>query len=544
MTSDDKQYWMLLLGSLLAGAAGLLIWRFARSRILYDLHKIPGPVGWPLLGNTMDIIGSKSLHFHQLLTDWTQTYGQVFVWHFGTQAVLVVTDPEEVARFCNNSNKQANLPKWAKTYSILEPRAPHYSMIGTPDYEEWKSFRKTCSLAFSPDNMRKAYPKIYRSILEGAAAVQQTCKHGPVDVSSLAMRLTAEVIGAFGFEQEYHALQVETGSDGKPRFTHQPFLENVRVQLDWSALTFGSPWYKLLYAVMPWLAGAKRVRNGIQGVRQNEDNLANELRRRGVQSLDNTSLWACLGRLVNYKDGKPAHHGSLAMNTGLFFVAGYETTAHNITFALLELASHKAVQERVRQELSAAGLVPTAQQPQPRDLQFADLSKLPVLETMIKETLRLHPTGPLGTFRITDRDMIIGGYRVPKGTPVQLPPYSMHLSSANFVQPQKFWPERWAQQMPAFPPDKEHPDATPAGNRRNLSASWNAFSCGPKNCIGQALAVTEARTALAVLVANFHFDLPEGFSREQFVKHEQVWRITLQPMSQLHLKITPVNQAL
>ncbi len=56
-----------------------------------------------------------------MLTDWTQTYGQVFVWHFGTQAVLVVTDPEEVARFCNNSNKQANLPKWAKTYSILEP---------------------------------------------------------------------------------------------------------------------------------------------------------------------------------------------------------------------------------------------------------------------------------------------------------------------------------------------------------------------------------------------------------------------------------------
>lgn len=63
-----------------------------------------------------------------------------------------------------------------------------------------------------------------------------------------------------------------------------------------------------------------------------------------MQPLDNTSLWACLGRLVNYKDGKPAHHDSLAMNTGLFFIAGYETTAHNITFALLELASHKAVQ--------------------------------------------------------------------------------------------------------------------------------------------------------------------------------------------------------
>ena len=40
-----------------------------------------------------------------------------------------------------------------------------------------------------------------------------------------AVDVVAEVIGGFGFEQEYHALQVETGSDGKPRFTHQPFLE-------------------------------------------------------------------------------------------------------------------------------------------------------------------------------------------------------------------------------------------------------------------------------------------------------------------------------
>lgn len=42
--------------------------------------------------------------------------------------------------------------------------------------------------------------------------------HGAADA-------VAEVIGVFGFEQEYHALKVETGSDGKPRFTHQPFLE-------------------------------------------------------------------------------------------------------------------------------------------------------------------------------------------------------------------------------------------------------------------------------------------------------------------------------
>lgn len=88
----------------------------------------------------------------------------------------------------------------------------------------------------------------------------------------------------------------------------------------------------------------------------------------------------------------------------------------------------------------------------------------------------------------------------------------------------------------------EHPDATPTGNRRNLSTSWNAFSCGPYNCIGQALGMAEVRTALAVLLANFQFGLPVGFTRDQYLKNEQVWRITLQPKHGMPLLVTPVAE--
>lgn len=45
-------------------------------------------------------------------------------------------------------------------------------------------------------------------------------------------------------------------------------MQDVKTQLDWTSLTLGSPWYKLLYAVMPWLAEARRVRRGLQGARQ------------------------------------------------------------------------------------------------------------------------------------------------------------------------------------------------------------------------------------------------------------------------------------
>ena len=47
--------------------------------------------------------------------------------------------------------------------------------------------------------------------------------------------------------------------------------------------------------------------------------------------------------------------------------------------------------------------------------------------------------------RKADKDMAIGGYRIPKGTPINMPPYVAHVAHSNFEQPYKFWPERWKQ---------------------------------------------------------------------------------------------------
>ena len=72
--------------------------------------------------------------------------------------------------------------------------------------------------------------------------------------------------------------------------------------------------------------------------------MAKAIQQRGVQPPDNTSLWACLGRLVNYKTGEPVCHDSLAANVGLLFIAGYETTAHLGNWALFEMAANTDIQ--------------------------------------------------------------------------------------------------------------------------------------------------------------------------------------------------------
>lgn len=87
----------------------------------------------------------------------------------------------------------------------------------------------------------------------------------------------------------------------------------------------------------------------------------------------------------------------------------------------------------------------------------------------------------------------------------------------------------------------DYPDATPTGNRRNIAASWNTFSLGPRNCVGQPLALMQIKTALAVLLSRFCFALPDGVQREKFIEEEEVWWITLQARHGLNLRVTPVS---
>lgn len=83
--------------------------------------------------------------------------------------------------------------------------------------------------------------------------------------------------------------------------------------------------------------------------------------------------------------------------------------------------------------------------------------------------------------------------------------------------------------------------ASPAGNSSDLFHSFNAFSCGPRNCIGQDLARLEFRTALMILLSRFQFTLPPNVDPAKFVAEEQVCMVTLQPRHGLPLCVTPVQ---
>ena len=77
---------------------------------------------------------------------------------------------------------------------------------------------------------------------------------------------------------------------------------------------------------------------------QRDHDVAESMTERGAQHEGNSALWACLGRLSKQKDGEQAQSNLLAANAGFLFGAGYDTTAHAITWALFELAADPSIQ--------------------------------------------------------------------------------------------------------------------------------------------------------------------------------------------------------
>jgi cytochrome P450 len=177
----------------------------------------------------------------------------------------------------------------------------------------------------------------------------------------------------------------------------------------------------------------------------------------------------------------------------MFLYAGHDTTSSTLLYCYLLLSRHPEVLEKVRKEHSEifganfsiedlAGLIsedPTL------------LNHIPYTLAVTKEVLRLFP--PAGSMRegrsglfFTDEK----GNRYPsEGCHIWTLTLAMHHRTDVFVRPEEFLPERWlvGSDDPLYP----------------KKASWRPFEWGPRNCIGQTLALSELKVALVMTVRLF-----------------------------------------
>lgn len=199
----------------------------------------------------------------------------------------------------------------------------------------------------------------------------------------------------------------------------------------------------------------------------------------------------------------------LIHNMQFFVVAGHETTALALAWALLMLAHDQPAQDRARAEAQAAlgGRAAATE---------ADLAVTPWIEAVLDETMRLYPPVGLLARNVLEPDRIHGRAIAPRET-VFLNIYALHRH------------EMWWEAPERFNPDRFTPEAK-AGRDRFLHLP---FGAGPRVCVGANFAMMQARIILTTLLARFRF-APAG------PLPTPVMHMTIRPDPGVTLKAEPI----
>jgi cytochrome P450 len=179
------------------------------------------------------------------------------------------------------------------------------------------------------------------------------------------------------------------------------------------------------------------------------------------------------------EDGNALTDDELIGQTNILYIAGHETSANALMWTMYFLSQHpKLLFDLVDESYGVLqGSAPTVEQ----------LGQFPLLERVIKETLRLMPPLPW-QLRMAQEAFDLGPYHLETGSTILYSHYMTHRQPEVYAQPDKFMPERW----------------------ENLNPSpyeYIPFSAGPRLCVGAPFAMMEMKIVLAMILQRFGLEM-------------------------------------
>ncbi|MEB3322372.1 MAG: cytochrome P450 [Synechococcaceae cyanobacterium] len=179
--------------------------------------------------------------------------------------------------------------------------------------------------------------------------------------------------------------------------------------------------------------------------------------------------------------GAPLRDDELRDELMTLLVAGHETTATALTWALYWIHLQPDIRERLLHEARAAG----------EGLDPAAIARLPYLQAVISETLRIHPVGMLTFPRVACRPVELDGHTLPPETIVMGSIHLAHRRPSVYPEPERFDPDRFL-------------------NRSYSPYEFLPFGGGSRRCIGMAFALYEMKLALHTILEGPALRLPQG----------------------------------
>ncbi|CAI0455268.1 unnamed protein product [Linum tenue] len=181
------------------------------------------------------------------------------------------------------------------------------------------------------------------------------------------------------------------------------------------------------------------------------------------------------------------------------FLAGSDTWTITVEWAMSELMKHPRVMEKAQREVrkvfNGKGVVDEA-----------SIDRLQYLQLVLKETLRLHPPGPLAIPRESKETIVVNGYKIPAKTRVFVNLWAINRDPHHWAQPEVFEPERFLNSSVDF---------------RGTDFHYLPFGAGRRMCPGMHYGLALAYLSLANLIYHFDWKLPHQMKPEDLDMRER-----------------------
>ncbi|PON84660.1 Cytochrome P450 [Trema orientale] len=483
-----------------------------RIKKIMDRQGVRGPKPRLLVGNILDMAAlvekSTSHDMNSITHDvvsrllphyvvWSKQYGKRFIYWNGIEPRMCLTETELIkellSKYSNISGKSWQQQQGSK----------HFIGRGLlmANGQDWYHQRHIVAPAFMGDRLKSYAGYMVGCTKKMLQSLQNEVELGRTEfeIGEYMTRLTADIISRTEFDSSYEK--------GKQIFHLLTVLQHLCAQASRRNCVPGSRFLPSKY------------NREIKSLKSEVERLLMEIiqSRKDCVEIGRSSSYGndLLGMLLNEMQKQKRGNIGFSLNLQLimdecktFFFAGHETTALLLTWTVMLLASNPMWQERIRSEVKRVckGEAPSVDH----------LPKLTLLNMVINESLRLYPPASVLP-RMAFEDIKLGDLHIPKGLSIWIPVLAIHHSE-----------ELWGKDANEFNPER-------FASKSFIPGRFIPFAAGPRNCVGQAFAMMEAKTILAMLISRFSFTISENY------RHAPVIVLTIKPKYGVQVCLKPIE---
>ncbi|PKU84032.1 cytochrome P450 CYP749A22 [Dendrobium catenatum] len=437
------------------------------------------------MNKSMDLSHNILPRVQPHLHSWIKLYGRNVLTWYGPTPQLVVGDIELVKEILRDREGE---------FTKNEPPEFMKKMLGnglvTSNGQKWVKQRKLASHAFRSEYLKEMVPAIVDAV---EAMLQKWVEYEgkEIDFFKEFCILTSEIISRTAFGSSY--------VEGKDVFIKVDELIEIAAR---NFQVVRLPFFRKLAPNEDDMESDKIE----QFIRESIQNLMLRREMRKFNGEDDGYGDDLLGSLMRaYRENESISLDDIIDECKTFYFVGQETTSMMLSWTSFLLALNPDWQEKIRLEvLQVFGDRSLTSE------DFSAINKLRQMTMVINESMRLYPP-VLGIFRTVAQDCKVGNVLLPKGMQIQISTLVLHHDRNIWGEDaQLFLPERFA------------------GNISGGDAFF-PFGIGPRLCVGQGLAMLEAKLALAMILQRYSFTLSPTYV------HSPVSRLTCKPQHGLQV---------